>query len=309
MNITRREFLKNTAVLSALIGGVPLAKPLHTLAQRAAPPTTVAMVTGDRPAAVRAAIMLLGGIERFVPRGSRVVLKPNMSFPHPPDRATNTHPEVVATVARLCRDAGAAEVLVLDYPFNPPERCVTLSGIADACRGIKNVYVHAIAQQKFFKPHPLPRGKAVREVLLMRDVLESDILISLPTAKSHTTTGVSLGMKGLMGLIWDRRYFHAQVDINQAIADLVSGVNVHLTVLDGSRALVTGGPSGPGTVVFPNTIIAGTDPVAVDALGVSLAPWYNQQCNASQIHHIVAASRMGLGTMRTDEISLLKKQV
>lgn len=308
MHITRRDFLKQAALLSASIGAGPFVGQLRQCAG-AAIKTTVASVTGDRTAAVKAAINLLGGIERFVKKGSRVVLKPNMSFPHPPERATNTHPEVVSAVARLCLDAGAAEVLVLDYPFNPPDKCLNLSGIADACRGMKNVYVLAVTQEKFFRPVSVPRGKALREVLVMRDVLDSDVLINLPTAKSHATTGVSLGMKGLMGIIWDRRAFHANLDINQAIADLSSRVKVDLIILDGSRALVTGGPSGPGTVVFPKTIIAGTDPVAVDAIGVSLANWYNQTFDAARIPHIVAAHRMGLGTMLVDEISVLKKQV
>jgi len=308
MHITRRDFLKHAGRSALALAAAPLVRPVSCHAT-AVPKATVVAVTGERTAATRAALAMLGGIERFVRNGSRVVLKPNMSFPHPPDRATNTHPEVVATVAKLCRDAGAAEVLVLDYPFNPPDRCLQFSGIAEACRSLTKVYVLALTQEKFFKPHPLPRGKVLREVQLMRDVLESDVLINLPTAKSHATTGVSLGMKGLMGIIWDRRFFHARVDINQAIADLASGVKVDLVLLDGSRALVTGGPSGPGTVTFPNTILAGTDPVAVDAVGVSLAEWYNQKIPASGILHIAAAHQMGLGTMLHEEISILRKQV
>jgi len=308
MGVSRREFLARAAALSAAIGAAPFAGGVRRVFG-AGPKTTVAAVTGDRKAAVRAAIALLGGIERFVRPGTRVVLKPNMSFPHPPERATNTHPEVVAAVARLCRDAGAGEVLILDHPFNTPDRCLGLSGIADACRGMNNVHVLALTQEKFFTPHALPRGRELRTVKLMRDILQSDVLINLPAAKSHSTTGVSLGMKGLMGIIWDRRYFHASVDINQAIADLSSGVKVDLIVLDASRALVTGGPSGPGTVAFPGTIVAGTDPVAVDAVGVSLATWYNQNFTADRIPHIVAAHRMGLGTMRADEMTLVAQRL
>ena len=111
----------------------------------------------------------------------------------------------------------------------------------------------------------MPRGKALKKVKLMKDVLESDVFINIPTAKSHAATGVSLGMKGLMGVIWDRKYFHSQ-DIHQAIADLSSVVKVDLTLLDASRALSTGGPAGPGRIVTPQTIVAGIDPVAVDAL-------------------------------------------
>jgi uncharacterized protein (DUF362 family) len=308
MKITRRDFMKKTAAVSLTLGAAPFFPgiPLSFGAQQK---TALAVVTGDRIPATKKALALLGGMEKFIKKGCRVALKPNMSFPHPPERATNTHPEVVATVAKMCIDAGAGEVVILDFPFNPPDKCLSLSGIADACKGMKNVYTLALTEEKFFTPFSLPGGKVLREVKLLKDVRDSDVLINLPTAKSHSTTGVSLGMKGLMGIVWDRRYFHANVEINQAIADLSSAVKVDLIVLDGSRALVNGGPSGPGTVSMPNTIIAGTDPVAVDALGVTLADWYNQKFTGSQVKHIAAAHRMGLGTMNLEDVAVLKARV
>lgn len=306
-DLDRRTCLRR---LAACCGSVLLG-PLLVRTGGAAPGRAplLAVVHGDRAAATRRAIELLGGMERFVPRGSRVVLKPNMSFPHPPERATNTHPEVVATIARMCRSAGAGEVLVLDFPFNPPNACLSRSGIRDACASIKGVHTVAITAEKFFRPHAVPRGKVLREVQLMGDVLDSDVLINLPTAKSHTTTGVSLGMKGLMGLIWDRRYFHAKVDINQAIADLSSAVKVDLIVLDASRALNTAGPGGPGVITRPGRIIAGTDPVAVDAAGVEVARWYGQAFLPLQVRHIAAACDLGLGTVSPPAARVVKARL
>ncbi len=270
------------------------------------PPFKTVMVTGDRITATRTAIQLLGGMERFVKKGNRVILKPNMSFPHPPDRATNTHPEVVAIVAELCVQAGASEIIILDYPLGRPAVCLRRSGIRDACSGLRNVHTVALAEEKFFKEVSVPRGKALKKVKLMKAVLESDVFINIPTAKSHTTTGVSLGMKGLMGVIWDRKYFHSQ-DIHQAIADLSSVVKVDLTLLDASRALATGGPTGPGRIVTPQTIVAGIDPVAVDALGVGLVEWYGQKLKPSEVKHIVAAHDMGLGSMNVDQMNIIRK--
>ncbi len=309
MKPTRREFIKQSLILGGVLSVSPWLRFLRNSAWCSTAPSTIAMVTGSRVEATRKAIQLLGNMEAFVKKDSRVVLKPNMSFPHPPERATNTHPEVVATIARLCVDAGAKEVLVLDFPFNRPEPCVRLSGIADACKGIPHTYVLALTEEKFFRTIPIPGGKAVTSVKIMRDVLDSDVLINIPTAKSHTTTGVSLGMKGLMGIMWDREYFHAKVDINQAIADLASAVKTTVTVLDASRALVNGGPSGPGNIEILNTIIAGCDPVAVDATGVTLAKWYGQHFQGSQVKHIVAAHAMGLGAMDPHAIKILRAQV
>ena len=160
-----------------------------------------------------------------------------------------------------------------------------------------------------FSRVPIKNGKELKEVKLIKDVLHSDVIISLPTAKSHSTTGVSLGMKGLMGLIWDRRYFHASVDINKAIAELAATVKVNLVILDGSRALLTAGPSGPGLIDFPKTIVAGIDQVAVDAYGVTLAKWYGQGFAPAQVKHIAAAQQLGLGTCNLDEVTVLKAQV
>ena len=307
--ITRRDFLQKTAVFTAAATLPPvLFDPLKSWAEPQAK-ATIAAVTGNRVDAVKKAVSMIGGMEKFVIKGSRVCLKPNMSFPHEPDRATNTHPEVVATVARLCIDAGAAEVIIIDYPFNPPEKCLELSGIAAACAGIKNTHAFVIYDEKLFQPVAIKNGKELKEVKLIKDVLHSDVIICLPTAKSHSTTGVSLGMKGLMGLIWDRKYFHASVDINKAIAELAATVKVNLVILDGSRALLNGGPSGPGLVEYPKTIVAGTDQVAVDAYGVTLAKWYGQGFAPAQVKHIAAAQQLGLGTCNLDEITILKAQV
>jgi uncharacterized protein (DUF362 family) len=216
---------------------------------------------------------------------------------------------VVAAVARACIEAGAKKVLVLDHTLHKGELCLDMSGIATSCKSIPNTHVLALNDKRFFQELPVPKGKVLTSVKVLQEVVRSDVLISLPTAKSHSATGVSLGMKGLMGLIWDRGFFHSKVDLNQAIADLTSVVKPHLTIIDASRALITGGPSGPGKIDKLNTIIAGVDPVAVDAFGVSIAPWYNKPFKVDQVKHIMAAYRMGLGTINLDQLQIVKENV
>jgi uncharacterized protein (DUF362 family) len=309
MKYTRRDFIKTTAACGIAAGAGPLLVGLRSSFAVPQPKTTLAVVQGARTAATRKALQLLGGMEAFVKKGSRVVLKPNMSWASSIERATNTHPEVVAAVAAMCIEAGAREVRVIDHTINRAEKCLEMSGIGEACRGIKNVYAYAVNDKKFYRAVAVPKGKVLRSVDIMKDVLDCDMFINLPCAKSHTTTGVTLGMKNLMGIIWDRRAFHSEFDINQALADLTSTVKISLTVLDASRALTTGGPSGPGLVTEPKTIIAGTDPVAVDALGVTLADWYGQQFSPAQVKHIAAAHAMGLGTMNLHDLNLKKATV
>jgi uncharacterized protein (DUF362 family) len=167
--------------------------------------------------------------------------------------------------------------------------------------------VLAIEERKFFREMRVPQGKSLQRLEVAQDVLDSQVLINLPVAKSHSTTGVSLGVKNLMGLIWDRASFHSTYNINQALADLLAAVRPHLTILDATRALVTGGPGGPGTVHRPNLVIAGTDPVAVDAYGVTVAPWYNRSFRGRQVEHLWAAHQRGLGKIDVEQMRVRRE--
>ena len=299
-SMDRRRFLKaSVAGLALTLAG----KPVLISAQEK---IDLAVISGDPGAATRKALEILGGISRFVKRGQKVVLKPNMSFARPPESGSNTHPDVVVAVARASIEAGASQVLVLDYTLGRPEPCLERSGIREACKNIKNVYVLAPHEKKFFKEIKVAQGKAMDRIEVLKDVLESDVLISLPVAKSHSATGISMGLKGLMGLIWDRQSFHDKYNINEAIADMASVIKPHLTLLDATRALVSGGPAGPGEVVKPNLVIAGTDPVAVDSLGVSVAPWYGQNFKGKQVEHLLAAHQRGLGEIDPERLKIFR---
>jgi uncharacterized protein (DUF362 family) len=295
---TRREFLV-TASLGAALG---LPRPLSA----ATTEPDLAVASGEAAAATKKAIEMLGGMSRFVQKGQRVVLKPNMSFASGPDRAANTNPQVVATVAQACLEAGAERVMVLDYPLQTAEVCYQRSGIPDACKGLKGVYVQNVTDRKFFREVKVPQGKVLDRVEIMKEVLDSQVLICLPQAKSHSTTGVSMGIKGLMGLIWDRWSFHGKYNINQALADLATVLRPQLTLLDATRALLTGGPGGPGEVAKPNLVIAGIDPVAVDSYGVSVAPWYGQQFKGRQVEHLLVAHQRGLGKIDLEQLRIAK---
>ncbi|MBP1714596.1 MAG: hypothetical protein H6Q42_2799 [Deltaproteobacteria bacterium] len=255
--MTRRDFLKTASAGMAMgIAGRPdwlLAKEDYDLA----------VISGDPAAATKKAVEALGGMPRFVKKGQRVVLKPNI---------------------------------------------LERSGMLDAVQALKGVHVLALEERKFYREIKVPQGKTFDRVEIMREVLESDVLISIPQAKSHSATGVSLGLKGLMGVIWDRYSFHSKYDIDQAIVDLATVIKPQLTILDATRALVSGGPGGPGEVVKPNLIIAGTDPVAVDSYAVSVAPWYGQNFKGRQVKHILTAHQRGLGKIDLEQMKILKEK-
>src|SRR5512136_2095516 len=156
--MTRRDFLKTaSAGLAMGMAGRSdwlLAKEDYDLA----------VISGDPAAATKKAMETLGGMSRFVKKGQRVVLKPNMSFANPPDRASTTHPAVVVTVAQACLEAGAQRVMVLDYPLRKGELCLERSGMLDAFQAIKGVHVLALEEKKFFREIKVPQGKVLDRV-------------------------------------------------------------------------------------------------------------------------------------------------
>ncbi len=305
----RRDFLKwqlsGALWLAAGVGLPAMPSALSPLAflspgpgaaQAASAQPDIAVVKGAPAAATHACVGMLGGMGRFVKTGQKVVIKPNMSFASAASLGTNTHPEVVAALVRMCRDAGAASVLVLDNPLAPAEQCIARSGIRAACAEFGDI-VQAPTAERFYRELDIDDAQQMTTNAFLRDALDADVLIAAPTAKSHSSTGVSLGLKGMMGLIRQRGVMHSRYDLDTAIVDLNTRLRAALTVIDGTYVLSTGGPGGPGKVLQENTVIASADPVAADACAVESFEWYGRRFAARQVSHIRLAHERGLGSM------------
>ena len=278
--------------------------PLLSLARPALADGTpdVGIAKGSPAAATRAAVELLGGMGRFVKAGQKVVIKPNMSFARDPESATNTHPEVVREVLVMCKEAGASRIRVLDHSLQDPEKSLDLSGIRPACNSVEEGICHHLLGAGFYREDSLPEATEMRTNAFMRDVMDADVLIAVPVAKSHSSAGVSLSMKGQMGLIMDRRIMHARYDLSTAIVDLNSRIKPHLAIIDATRVLTTGGPGGPGHVIKPGEVIASADPVAADATAVAAYEWYGKKMQPRQVPHIRMAHERGLGRMDIENL-------
>ncbi|MCF8025796.1 MAG: DUF362 domain-containing protein [Desulfobacteraceae bacterium] len=303
--IGRRMFLIQAQRMFGLAGASLLFPPALWAQQKN---TDIAVVKGDIEPAVKKAVKMLGGIDRFVKNGSRVVIKPNMSFDSGPERASNTHPAVVKTLAEMCRKAGAGRVLVLDNPLRPAEQCIENSGIGAACSSLEKGMAQTVTDSSRFSEVEISNGKSLKKTEVIKEVLNADVLIAAPVAKSHSGAGVSLSMKGMMGLIYNRRVMH-RLDLHESIADLASLLTPQLTVIDASRVLSTAGPGGPGKVLTPETIIASADMVAADAYAVSAFEWYGGRYNPDQIKHIRLAHQRKLGRMDIGNLKIDKTTV
>jgi len=295
----RRELLRRLGLGVAAVGLGQV-----TLGQKAGrqQQPVVVVAEKDKPAElVRKAIKALGGMGRFVKKGNRVLIKPNIAFARPPEGAANTNPEVVAELIQLCFEAGAKEVIVLDYTLDPARITYEMSGIAKAAeaKGARVVYV----SPRDFVPIEVPKGKILSayDVRVLKQVLDADVFINVPIAKTHGSARLTLGMKNLMGIIQDRGAWHRSGDLHQCIADFVTAVKPHLTVIDAIRILASGGPKGPGRVEQKDTIIASTDIVAADAYATTLFG-----LTPNDVPHIIKAAELGVGVADLKRVKIVK---
>lgn len=299
--IGRRAFLKLQLAAGAWMTG--LAGPWWPAFASDVP--DLVAVQGQPGPATRAAVDLLGGMGAFVKPGARVVIKPNMTFPYYPDMPTTTHPAVVKELVVLCRESGAGRIRILDHTLaNEEDAC--LRGIREACGEFRENMAHALNSERFYKAVPIPEGKQLKETRVMKDVLDADVLISVPVAKSHMMAVASLSLKNMMGLIWDRQVLHYGCDLSTGIVDLGTLLRPHLTVVDATLVLTSGGPYGGVSAVVKreNTIIASRDPVAADAFTIDAYEWWDKRYRHAEIKMLRLAHERGLGRMDVENLKI-----
>jgi uncharacterized protein (DUF362 family) len=288
--LTRREVLKLlvAGTGTALVAPWPW-KHLVSAATPAAPDIVISK--GTSPAQItEAAMRALGGMSRFVSRGDVVLVKPNMAWDRKPELAATTNPEVVATLVRLCLEAGAKKVKVFDNTLEDPRRAYVSSGIMAAAKGA-GATVSYMDERRFRKMDL--KGEVLKSWEVYQEAMEVDKVINCPILKHHSSALLTMGMKNLMGLIGgerERLHWH----LEQAIVDLAAFFRPTLVVLDAIRILTANGPQG-GSLKYVkqlNTVAAGVDQVAIDALGARLFG-----LRPAEVAHLPIAVKRGLGRM------------
>jgi len=307
---SRRDFFR-TAGAAAVGGGlIPFlgcARESSGPAQ-AGPARTIgdglAVVKGADPrASLRKAIESLGGLGKLVRSGDTVVVKPNIAWDRAPEQAANTNPDVVAELIAMCLEADAARVLVFDRAVNDPRRTYDRSGIADAARDAGAAVQYP--DDRDFAEIAIAKGVTLSAWPAYQPALAADVFINVPVAKHHSRTGLTLGMKNLMGIMGgDRGLIHE--DIHQKLADFATAVPVHLTVMDATHIMVANGPIGGRLedVQHPDTIIVGADRVAVDAYTTRL---FGQE--PQDVGYITAAAKLGLGQIDITKVNVKALEV
>jgi uncharacterized protein (DUF362 family) len=275
-----------------------VATPAPTPEPTAAHADLVVARSGEPEQLVRRALAALGGMERFVKPGDDVVVKPNICVAyHTYEYAATTNPWVVGALVRLALEAGAARVRVMDYPFGgSAEQAYVKSGIQEQVQAAGG-QMEVMTKFKFIDTE-IPEGLDLQQCRIYDGVLQADVLINVPIAKHHSLARLTLAMKNLMGVIWDRPAMHR--DLGQRLADLSSRVYPTLTVVDAVRMLMNHGPTGGNLddVKQLDTVIATADIVAADSYAATL---YGMR--PEDLAFVRKGAEMGLGR---SELSKLK---
>ncbi len=299
-DISRRQFIIKGAVAGAALTSFSA---FSNLTSAGFETELVAVKNGSAAAMVRKAVEELGGMARFVRKGQTVLLKPNIGWDRLPEQAANTNPEAVGEMVKMCLEAGASRVRVLDRTCNQPQRCYTRSGIEKAAKDAGAEVRHIIESR--FQMVQIPDGQIVKSWPFYKDVLESDVFINMPIAKDHSISRVTLGFKNIMGLLGgDRGDLHNK--FMTKIVDINLAIKPSLTIIDAYRILLKNGPSGGNLadVAETKTMIAGTDRVAVDAYAATLFDVDSKELEYLKIAEDRGLGKRDLAKVKTKEITL-----
>ena len=251
-------------------------------------PKVVLARNEDHTLALRTALDAIGGIRRFIKKGERVLLKPNVAWDRVPEQAVNTNPVIVGEMTRQCKLAGAAEILVTDYGTQNPRKTFSRSGIKNAVE--QNGGRILFLTDNDFLEDDLG-GKFIGKWPVLKYIFEVDRLINMPIAKHHGLAAGTASMKNFFGAIGgNRSRLHEQID--QAIVDLAAYFKPTLTVVDATRVLMRNGPAGGSfdDVTIYNSVICATDQIAADSRACEFLGK-----SGHEIDHVVLAAQQGLG--------------
>jgi uncharacterized protein (DUF362 family) len=302
----RRAFLKTSAGAGIAAGAV-LALGAHeklwassSSASVADKYDMVALMGGTPDAMFDLGIQELGGMANFVQKGQKVLIKPNMGWDVIPELAANTNPYLIKRIVEHCFKAGAKEVYVTDHTMDNWVNCYRNSGIEKAAKSAGAKVVPGNSES-YYQEIEIPGGLSLKSAKVHELLLESDVFINVPVLKDHNSVRMTCCLKNMMGLVWNRGYWHSN-NLNQCIADYaLYEKKPALNIVDCYNVMVKHGPQGVSSadVVAMKSQIISTDWVAADAAGAKMLG-----IAVEKIEYIPIAHTMGLGNMNLDSLNI-----
>jgi len=260
---------------------------------------------GGEPAVMLArALKELGGIGHFVKKGQKVVIKPNIGWDKSPQMAANTNPELIGALVKMCRGAGASQVIVFDHTCQDWKKCYVNSGIEKAVLAAGGKMVPA-NDESYYSEVDFPRGVNLKSAKIHKSLLECDVWFNVPVLKHHGGAKNTISMKNLMGIVWDRGFFHNH-DLHQCIADAATfHKKPALNIVDAYRIMKSNGPQGKSDtdVVKLKSLLVSPDYVAVDTAAMKLFSQV-QPTDLKDVRYIALAEKNRVGTQNLERLNV-----
>ncbi len=301
----RRDFIRNSVGVGMLTGtalsfgryGSLLAS--ENISSFQLPYDMVAIRGGEPGEMFDKGIASLGGLKQFVKPNQTVVIKPNIGWDVTPEKGGNTNPDLVTAIIKQCKMAGAKSIYVFDNPVAEWTRCYQYSGIEDAAKKAGATVVSG-RSEGYYHDVSIPNGKVLKNAKVHELILESDVFINVPVLKNHGGSTLTISMKNLMGVVWDRQYWH-RTDLHQCIADFATFRQPDLNIVDAYRVMKRNGPRGVSVadVVTMKYQIIATDMVAADTAATKVFGM-----EPGQLKHIALAEQLGVGTSNIDTLKI-----
>lgn len=302
--MNRRDFFKKTAYTGiAAYSYISLGKSINAFTSSKTSNTDiydlVAIKGGEPESMFNKAIQSLGGMKNFVKKNQTVVVKPNIGWDTSVERAANTNPKLIGQIVKHCFDAGAKDVYVFDHTCDDWRSCYSSSGIEKAAKdaGAKIVPGNS---KSYYHDVEVPNGKRLKDASVHELILESDVFINVPVLKSHGGATLTVSMKNLMGIVWDRRFWHRN-DLHQCIADFATYRKPDINIIDAYAVMKRNGPRGvsEADLVTMKSQIISTDIVAADSAAAKL---FGKE--PADIDYIKYANTMNVGKMDLSKLKI-----
>jgi uncharacterized protein (DUF362 family) len=264
----------------------------------------VAIVKGPRElSTVYKTVELAGGFQEIAKDHNRVLIKVNFISIKTYETGVTTDPLVVEGLIRKAREVfDQVFVVESDASMTSADKACEVTGMKDVCERSEVEFLN-LRKEKDRIRLQIPDGETLEEIEVPRIVVESAI-IDAAKLKTHSVTGVSLGMKNMFGLLPEKMKFKYHLkNISKVVVDINTVLKPHFTIIDGFYALQGPGPTS-GIPVKMDLLIAGKDAVAVDATACRV-----MSIDPAQIYHIRRAHEKGLGEIDEAKIDVVGSRI
>lgn len=264
----------------------------------------VALVKGPRELeTVYKAIEFAGGLKELAENYSRALIKVNFISTKTYETGVTTDPLVVEALIHKAREIfDQVFVVESDASMTNADKAYKATGMKDVCDKNEVAFLN-LRREKDKVKLQIPNRETLKTIKVPRIVVDSAI-INAAKLKTHSATGVSLGMKNMFGLLPEKMKFKYHLkNINKVVVDINTVLKPKFTIIDGFYALEGPGPTS-GAPVKMDLLVAGRDVVAVDATACRV-----MRIDPAEIYHIRRAYERGFGEMDEGKISVVGSRI